>query len=196
MFTGDIGGTGRCEYAICLPSGEYIVAYNSDNNDDFNTARIYDGADGSIVNALHDDNTLVNSGWVTTARRNGNYAGAENVRYVDAAYFFDADSGEEIDLSGGYYHINALYNADGEEVESTEYDTPEYDTTDVDGFAEYLISLEEATESLQTDPNWSPPDIIGGVGDLFDGWPLSLWETVVAAVAVIIGIRLLDSDSS
>ncbi|ARS91406.1 hypothetical protein B1756_17890 [Natrarchaeobaculum aegyptiacum] len=63
---------------------------------------------------------------------------------------FDVETGETTHFYNGTFEVTEMYDADGNEVETVEWEQPKYDTYDASEFADYIEEVQELREEIDS----------------------------------------------
>jgi len=114
--------------------------------------------------------------------------------YAGETIMYDGPSGSELQLSRGSFTIQSMSDADGNSVETTNWDDPDYDTYDATEYATYTTKVNEYLESIGY---WddSSSSGSGGGGGLFGGNFLeNLFAGLSAGAIALVAIGLIALD--
>jgi hypothetical protein len=127
--------------------------------------------------------------WPHSFRDARKYAGS-----TGNAVVYDGPSGSEVELPRGSFTVDSMSDADGNDVETTNWDDPDYDTYDAEEYANYTTKVNEYLESIGY---WddSSSSSSGGGGGLFGGNFLeNLFAGLSAGAIALVAIGLIALD--
>lgn len=118
--------------------------------------------------------------------------------WIDHALFYDAETGEQVELVGGTLELLRMEDTDGEAIEDPQFvgDTsPDYDTRNIDDYVEQVEIVEKYQETYYVDENGAvaapgSDEILDWLRDLLPNW--AWW--IVGGVLALAGYSRLSGD--